>query len=437
MRKILYTFAGLPFFIGAPLTTIAEQICESEHVLARTGKIVVKPSGADDTANIQCALEYATETGKTLVRLRAGSYLVGPISVDGFQGTLQGAGVDKSVISIADHSVDCKNGVSGPQARTSAAIKFRGGRIALREMTLVSHTPCQQTDYRTVMAVLHFTGLTEASEKCPVGLIDATVDSVRIRGNSPWGIGAEVKPYFEYGILASGEGGIGSQEGCWTLNGRLLVSRVEVDGYDSAIRASLQSVRSLLDVANSSFRNSRNAIYLQNALQTTVIRNSSFVVQTAGSAIASFTGNYEPAGSATIIVDKNEFEYSNSGGVAISLSDYRNLPGKLRDRRSLASVTGNAFVLSGDHQGQTGVMTVVGIDNGLFATNTLRGPWVDGLTFSDANNWSISKNVGFGGDFSAYNQIDFSFGAVDSIVGPGQSAKVYDPNNLNHVIEPQ
>lgn len=65
-------------------------------------RIVVTPSGGEDTANLQCALDAAIETPRPMtVQLAAGEFFTAQLVAKGFAGTLRGAGRDRTVIKNA------------------------------------------------------------------------------------------------------------------------------------------------------------------------------------------------------------------------------------------------------------------------------------------------------------------------------------------------
>lgn len=68
----------------------AYTICNPAYVSQSGNVITVKPSGVDDTANIQCAFDTADSGSE--VRLRAGTFYTAQIVVNDFHGKFYGAG---------------------------------------------------------------------------------------------------------------------------------------------------------------------------------------------------------------------------------------------------------------------------------------------------------------------------------------------------------
>jgi len=92
----------LPFAVWA--STQPAQ-CDPNYV-ARFGNVwLVFPTGTDDTANIQCALDHAVTQRGSTVLLRAGVYHTGQIAETGFIGTFRGAGMDETIIKTLDRTL--------------------------------------------------------------------------------------------------------------------------------------------------------------------------------------------------------------------------------------------------------------------------------------------------------------------------------------------
>jgi hypothetical protein len=78
--------------------------CDPAYVTQAGSDITVKPTGVDDTANLQCAFDAAAAAGPgTNVRLVEGTYHTAQIVVNDFNGQFSGAGVEKTlVLPLAD-----------------------------------------------------------------------------------------------------------------------------------------------------------------------------------------------------------------------------------------------------------------------------------------------------------------------------------------------
>jgi len=86
--------------VGGVGRVAAAPACDPAYVKLTGGGFTVLPTGASDTANLQCAFDAAISAGpgKT-IRLVEGAYHTAQIVVTGFQGTFSGAGLDKTIIN--------------------------------------------------------------------------------------------------------------------------------------------------------------------------------------------------------------------------------------------------------------------------------------------------------------------------------------------------
>ena len=75
--------------------------------VSRRGKTIsIVPSGGDDTASLQCALDAAAASGRpTTIRLAAGTFTTAPLHVTNLYGALQGAGKGVTVLTNPDAPV--------------------------------------------------------------------------------------------------------------------------------------------------------------------------------------------------------------------------------------------------------------------------------------------------------------------------------------------
>ncbi len=74
--------------------------CNATFVVQHGRRITVLPTGADDTANLQCAFDNAVASGPgATVRLEEGNYYTRQIVVNNFEGIFTGAGAERSVLT--------------------------------------------------------------------------------------------------------------------------------------------------------------------------------------------------------------------------------------------------------------------------------------------------------------------------------------------------
>jgi len=77
----------------------ASGVCDGVHVKQRGKSLTVSPTGTDDTANLQCALDrgIAAGPGATL-NLTSGSFHTAQLIASNFQGTLRGNGINSTIL---------------------------------------------------------------------------------------------------------------------------------------------------------------------------------------------------------------------------------------------------------------------------------------------------------------------------------------------------
>jgi hypothetical protein len=116
--------------------------CDPAYVTQVGNAFIVAPTGEDDTANLQCALDAAAAAGPgSTVQLINGTYWTGLIEVNGFHGSLMGAGKDRTTITTVPNMY-CPDG--WPEL-----ITFREGDIHIADLTFdisKSH-PCQPWEH--------------------------------------------------------------------------------------------------------------------------------------------------------------------------------------------------------------------------------------------------------------------------------------------------
>ena len=99
--RILTAIIFLPAVFGPPGKSATAQVnpCDPAYVSMAGSTITVAPTGTDDTANLQCALDAAVAAGaRTTIRLAAGDFHTAQIVVYGFQGKFTGAGMQETRI---------------------------------------------------------------------------------------------------------------------------------------------------------------------------------------------------------------------------------------------------------------------------------------------------------------------------------------------------
>lgn len=113
--------------------------CDPAYVV-RTGKIIrVSPTDVDDTANIQCAFDWANARGPGLtVRLTPGTFHTAQIVVNDFHGSFRGSGANKTVIvNLPNLYVTREDTFLNPPSATNPLpylFTFDGGRFVIADL---------------------------------------------------------------------------------------------------------------------------------------------------------------------------------------------------------------------------------------------------------------------------------------------------------------
>jgi len=97
---IVFTVLALVITLGWNTSAArAATSCNSAFVTLSGSVITVKPTGVDDTVNIQCAFDAAVASGPGVdVRLKSGTFHTAQIVVNNFHGKFTGAGAKNTVI---------------------------------------------------------------------------------------------------------------------------------------------------------------------------------------------------------------------------------------------------------------------------------------------------------------------------------------------------
>jgi len=141
---------------------------------AKNNTIVVKPTGVDDTANIQAALNScASPNPPCTVQLVSGTYIISSqIVVTGFQGRFVGMGQGQTTINALGNMPGTTvtpywAQLPGPSDPWPSLFTFVGGSFVMSGMTITDTSPTPTmgwTDIEGVCSETPCTGLTEAIE---------------------------------------------------------------------------------------------------------------------------------------------------------------------------------------------------------------------------------------------------------------------------------
>lgn len=135
-------------FIATTIGT-ASATCNSAYVQVNGSIITVLPTGSDDTANLKCAFDLGVGMPGAVVQLSKGTYVTDRIVVDGFVGTLRGAGMDATIMRNPDYSVyvtpdDCFSvPPESPDYAPPYLFVFVGGDYTVADLTvtIIGETP--------------------------------------------------------------------------------------------------------------------------------------------------------------------------------------------------------------------------------------------------------------------------------------------------------
>ena len=101
-------------------------------------KISVASEAGNDTANLQCALDAATEQGISSIELTSSEYTVDNVTALGFRGSVSGISKASTVLKLAAGGVDCS-------AEDPSALRFYVGAPTIERMTIEAAELCGAT----------------------------------------------------------------------------------------------------------------------------------------------------------------------------------------------------------------------------------------------------------------------------------------------------
>jgi hypothetical protein len=238
------------------LSATAQTACDPAYVEDRpaAGAIFVYPTGEDDSANLQCALELATEKRVANVRLARGDFSVSGVEVYDFHGTLQGAGRSSTVLNLYPDGVSCSAGTQTP-------LTFRRGDFKIKYLTLRALSTCQGTGNSYTALALY--GRPKGTG-CDPDVLFARLERITMEtgeqegGNRITAIRAGAEAAFTF-------------DGCSRfLLGKLDVWQSTFRGFDQVIAARMQG-HSTVDISNNRFENCAGVFSTDLASQDTSI----------------------------------------------------------------------------------------------------------------------------------------------------------------------
>jgi|GEM_PF-3435134 len=159
LKILLITLASFAANTGA-----VEINCDEDLVLVRGANIEVKPTGADDTETVQCALQEAARVGVQSVRLLEGDFSISSVNVSDFRGQFAGSGRSNTQLTVGSPCPE-----SDDENTISAAITFENGNVEVRNMAVTRSENCPLA----YDALFWFTGdPSDCSERTVFGNMD-------------------------------------------------------------------------------------------------------------------------------------------------------------------------------------------------------------------------------------------------------------------------
>lgn len=225
-----------------------ENECSADFVSLDGASYLVKPSGDDDTENIECALNSAVNQGISTVKLHTGNFQVSSLEILNFEGSLQGLSKKATTLFIEDYTFDCTESKARP-------LVFKGGDVTIETMTIAVSDPCYEGE--------HFTLLSFMQISCEKRTHFANVDRVNFEGATiPESNTTAVSSFgtLDDSCENNGNGPLGT----------LKVNRSEISGFSTAVYSEVWA-GGQVDINYNTITNVNGGIYIGNANQSTTI----------------------------------------------------------------------------------------------------------------------------------------------------------------------
>jgi len=406
----------------------AQDLGCSSAVSLNGGTIVVEADASgDDTENIQCALDAATDGGYRDVFLTSADYSIGAIAVTGFIGDLRGRSKANTTVTIQDSSLTCDGAVG-------VALEFRVGTASVRNMTLSVDSPCGDGGSASVIA--YYSDPDECSKRTTFG----NVDRVVISGMGTSGLDAVT------GVLME------AAPGCTADNERILgtlkVNRSDMADLDFGVISSVAG-GGQVDVNYNNFEGVGLPLTIIDASQSTTVLSNTFNFNDvpgypAGSGLGTTavfiasTSDSPSSNSTTLKSNKFQDAGASSAGYGILTGQQ----GSSITHTMLVSA--NTFI--GNSASTEGAgLAAIDTKDGLVSGNTFRGKagtWVDlrsgspadGYVGGSVTGWAIVAN-GFSGS-QATTDVLLGTRTSGIVVGKSQDLPIVeDQTGNNDVLE--
>ena len=423
----------VPFLLFICLTAISEVAnaqdlsCPGAVTLDGGTLEVTSYDSSDDTANLQCAIDFAIEAGFRDIFLTSKAYEIGAVSAKGFRGDLRGRSKKNTLVSIQNGALSCTEAMG-------AALEFQVGNASVRNMTISVDSPCADGNAASVIAF--YSNAADCADRTVFG----NVDRVIIAGTGTQGSDTVV------GIIAD------VAPGCDSANQRVLgtlkVNRSELSDLEIGVQTSIGG-GGQVDVNYNSFSTIGLPLSILNANQSTTILankiNFNDVDSYGASSGLGTTAIYVASTAASPNNNTTTIKNNTLTDGGLSASGTAILVGQIEKAIThRMAVTGNTFRgISANTAG--GGLVTIDTEDGVISGNAFlsaAGTWIDissgdssqGFVGRTVSGWAIIAN-----DFSgstANTDISLGEGTSGIVVGRSQGLpKVDDVTGENDILE--
>ena len=366
---------------------------------------ILSPSGGDDTATIQCALDSAVSQGIPTVRLDRGSFYTDELRTYGFKGTFTGTSRNDSILLVNNNIADCET--------PFPIIAFIGGDVQVRSMTIDTDNPCVSGDKFIALAV--------TQESCSKRTVFALVDRVDFV-NSSSGLSTAIRMTGIQDCLDQGK---------WPL-GTLKVNRSTVTNFFVGVHSSLYGAGQV-DINFNEFSGVGFGVYIVDADQSTTITGNQIDFVLSG--VTAITLSSYAASKNRTVVHRNTLNQLIDDGQAEAII--------IGNQNSLAAhsavITENTLNLRrNESRGyyQLGVV-VKNIDGALISGNDFRGSASRAIELTtEGFRDDAENNAILGNSFQLSTGVDIYIGSGNRNTVVGSQNATYINNGINSLIGP-
>ena len=423
----------VPFLVIICLTAISGAVnaqdlsCPSAVTLNGGTLEVTSDNSGDDTASLQCAIDFAIEAGFRDIFLSSSAYDIGALSARGFRGDLRGKSKGATLVSIKNGVLDCADAMG-------AAMEFQVGNASVRNMTISVDSPCADGNAASVIA------FRSNAANCADRTVFGNVDRVVIAGTGTQGSDTVV------GVSADVAPGCDSSD--QKVLGTLKVNRSELLDLEVGVQTSIGG-GGQVDINYNSLERVGLPISILDANQSTTILANKITFNDVDSYGAStglgITAIYVASTAASPTSNATTIKNNTLTDGGLSASGTAVLVGQIEkgiDHKM--AITGNTFQgLSANTAG--GGLVAIDTKDGVVSGNTFvsaAGSWIQlssgdisqGFVGRDVSGWAIVANE-FSGS-TANTDISLGDGTSGVIVGRSQGfPKVDDVTGANDILE--